>query len=138
MTTEFKGIRIARTPPSFSHPTARRVLVVDDDLATVETMASFIKACGHEVQFAINARAALAAAKKFHPDVVLLNFNLPGVCATQFADELKLARGEAKTRVVAISADHDMKARALQAGCAEFHVKPVSLDLLERLLRGTV
>ena len=39
------------------------------------------------------------------------------------------------TRVIAISGDDRMRAPALNAGCNEFYMKPVSLKLLEKLLR---
>jgi CheY-like chemotaxis protein len=98
-------------------------------------MGSVIKWCGHEVQFAINGHAAIEAAKRFHPDVVVLDLNLPDVAGDNVARQLRSEPGLENVRVIAVSSDDRMKVRALQAGCAEFHVKPVSLQLLEQLLR---
>lgn len=58
-----------------SQPKAR-VLVVDDDLDTVHSMAMLIKAYGHEVDFAINGFAAIASARKVRPNVILVDINL--------------------------------------------------------------
>ncbi len=110
------------------------MLVVDDDLDTVEAMASLIKACGHEVRCAITGSAAIDLAKRFRPDVVVLDVHLPDVPGDKVARQLKLEPGLENTRVIAISGDDDMRAPALRAGCTEFHAKPVSLHLLESFL----
>jgi len=111
------------------------VLLVDDDLDTVEAMAQLCKVCGHEVRCAITGRAAIEAAKAFRPEVVVLDVHLPDVPGDKVARQLKSQPGMESTRVIAISGDDRMRAPALNAGCNEFYVKPVSLKLLEKLLR---
>jgi CheY-like chemotaxis protein len=54
----------------------RRVLVVDDNLDTVHWIAHLLQGRGHEVQFAINANAALRIARSFRPEIVLLDLAL--------------------------------------------------------------
>ena len=110
-----------------------RVLVVDDDLETVQALAMLIKMFGHDVQFAVNGRAAIDVAKKFRPSVVILDVHLPDLEGDKVTRELKRELGS-DVRVIAISGDDDTRTRALEAGCAEFHEKPVSAGLLQRLL----
>ena len=110
-----------------------RDLVVDDDLDTVQSMALLLRDFGHEVQLAINGRAAIDAARTFRPDVVLLDVHLPDVEGDKVARQLKSEPGFEKVRLIAVSADNDTKTRALEAGCAEFHLKPVSRHVLEEL-----
>ena len=110
------------------------MLVVDDDLDTVEAMAAVIKAYGHEVRCAINGVAAIDVAKRFFPDVVVLDVHLPDVPGDKIARQLKLEPGLENVRVIAISGDDHMRAPALRAGCTEFHAKPISLQLLESFL----
>ena len=55
----------------------RRVLLVEDNLDAVHSMAMLVKMMGHEVEFAINGFAALDIARRFRPDVVLLDIGLP-------------------------------------------------------------
>ena len=62
-----------------------RVLVVDDNLDTVHSMAMLVKMMGHEVQFAINGFAALEVAREFRPDVVLLDIGLPDFSGCEIA-----------------------------------------------------
>lgn len=112
-----------------------RVLVVEDNLDTVHSMATLIKMMGHECQFAINGFAALAIARDFHPDVILLDIQLPDFKGYEIAKQLKWEPGFESTRVIAISglpdADRD---RALKAGCDEFYRKPLDPAVLEQLL----
>jgi CheY-like chemotaxis protein len=55
----------------------RKVLVVEDNLDSVHSMAVLIRSMGHEVQFAINGFAAIAVARNFRPEVILLDIGLP-------------------------------------------------------------
>lgn len=56
---KFRGLGTVRsiTPQPHTQPKAR-VLVVDDDLDTVHSLALLLKGYGHEVEFAINGLAA--------------------------------------------------------------------------------
>jgi CheY-like chemotaxis protein len=134
MVRNSRGYAIPLNPPGSRSSDHCRVLVVDDDLATVETMAAVIKACGHEVRCAINGVAAIDVAKHFWPDVVVLDVHLPDVSGDKVARLLKLEPGLENVRVIAISGDDRMRAPALRAGCTEFHAKPISLQLLESFL----
>ena len=113
-----------------------RVLVVDDNLDTVHSMAMLVKMMGHEVQFAINGFAALDVAREFRPDVVLLDIGLPDFDGTEIARQLKYEQALNNTRFIAISAmpEKQYKQRATECGCEEFYVKPLDPALLERLL----
>jgi CheY-like chemotaxis protein len=111
-----------------------RVLVVDDDLDTVHSMALLIKGYGHEVEFAINGFAAVEIARKFRPDVILLDINLPDFRGDKLMRQLRFEPGLERARIIAISGDHSAKARAMEAGCHEFYVKPMSPSALEEAL----
>src|SRR4051812_47156730 len=81
----------------------RRVLVVDDNLDAVHMMAMLLKAMGHEVRFAINGFAAIDEARRFKPEVILLDINLPDVKGHVIARQLRHEPGLHKTRIVAVS-----------------------------------
>ena len=114
-----------------------RVLVVDDDLDTVHSLALLIKMYGHEVEFAINGLAAIEAARRFRPELILMDINLPDIKGHRLARQLKFEPGLEQVRVIALSgqSDADTEAAALEAGCAQFCVKPLSPNALEELLR---
>lgn len=131
----FKRIRIPLKQSGFHQRDRRRILVVDDDLDTVEAMALLLKSCEHEVAFAITGSAAIDAARRFRPEVAVIDVHLPDLDGDTVARKLRSEPGMKDFRIIAISGDDDMRARALDAGCAEFYTKPVSLAALERLFR---
>jgi two-component system CheB/CheR fusion protein len=114
----------------------RRVLVVEDNLDSVHSMAVLVKMMGHEVQFAINGFAALAIAREFRPDSVLLDLGLPDFNGCEIARQLRFEEAMRNTRFIAISALPAQQYRplALKAGCDEFYAKPIDPKVLERLL----
>jgi two-component system CheB/CheR fusion protein len=117
----------------------RRVLVIEDNLDSVHSMAVLVKMMGHEVQFAINGFAALDIARQFRPDVVLVDIGLPDFNGCDIARQLKWEPGFEKTRFIAISAlpAEPHRQKALQAGCSEFFAKPIDPKVLEDLLGDT-
>ena len=116
----------------------RRVLVVDDNLDAVHSMAMLLKMLGHEVQFAINGFAALDVARKFRPEVILLDIGLPDFQGDDIARQLKWEPGLERTRMIAVTGrnDDEVRQRAIAAGCEQFFVKPLEMPALEALLEN--
>src|SRR5688500_17134310 len=75
----------------------RRVLVVDDDLDSVHSIALLLKMMGHEFEFEINAFAALDVARRLRPDVLLLDINLPDFAGYDIPRQLKWEPGDRKS-----------------------------------------
>ena len=117
-------------------PPKRRVLVVEDNLDSVHSMAMLVKMMGHEVQFAINGFAALEIARTFHPDIVLLDIGLPDFDGCSIVRQLKWEEALKNTRFIAVSAlpAQQHKQAALEAGCQEFYPKPIDPKIVEQLL----
>jgi len=114
----------------------RRVLVVEDNLDSVHSMAMLVKMMGHEVQFAINGFAALDIAREFRPDVVLLDIGLPDFSGYEIIRQLRYEEALSHTRFIAISAlpAQQHRQRALDAGFKDFYPKPIDPKVLESLL----
>jgi CheY-like chemotaxis protein len=115
----------------------RRVLVVEDNLDSVHSMATLIKMMGHEVRFAINGFSAINEARNFRPDIILLDIGLPDFHGHVIARQLRFEPGLEKTRIIAITGlpgDDDLRQRVLDAGCEEFYRKPIDPAKLEQLL----
>ena len=116
----------------------RRVLVVEDNLDTVQTFAYLLKADGHQVEFAINGYAAVDIAKKFRPDIVLLYLGLPGLDGFQVCSRIKGEPELRHTRVIAVTAyahdEHRVRSRAV--GCELHVVKPIDPDELLNLVNS--
>jgi CheY-like chemotaxis protein len=113
-----------------------RVLVVDDSLDTVHSVAYVLRDMGHDVEFAINGYAALEAARRFQPDVVLLDIRLPDTDGWDVARRLKRDSAGRQVRVIAITGRtrEGDRLRSIQAGCEEHLLKPLDWQRLEKLL----
>jgi two-component system CheB/CheR fusion protein len=114
----------------------RRVLVVDDNLDSVQSMAALLKMMGHEVEFAINGLAALTLAKVFRPDFILLDIALPDFRGEKIARQLKDEPGLENTRIIAVTGlpVDEVRESAFEAGCEAVHAKPLDLAVLDELL----
>src|SRR5258706_14453291 len=116
--------------------TSRRVLVVDDSLDMIHSLAHVLRDMGHEVEFAINGYAALEAARRFRPEVVLLDIRLPDTDGWTVARRLKGEAAERPGRVIAITGTpmEGDRRRSLEAGCEDHLLKPLDWRRLEKLL----
>jgi CheY-like chemotaxis protein len=113
-----------------------RVLVVDDNQDSADSLTMLIGIWGYEACCAHNGVRALALAADFRPDAVLLDIGLPGMTGYELAQRLR-QRPETKDAVlVAITGygqDED-KQRSAAAGIHHHMVKPVNPDQLQALL----
>lgn len=118
------------------HQAKHRVLVVEDNLDSVHSMATMLKMMGHDVQFAINGFAAIDAARRFKPDVILLDIGLPDFKGDEIARQFKYEPGLEKVRIIAITGlpMADVEGLALEAGCEKVFAKPIDPAVLEELL----
>jgi signal transduction histidine kinase/DNA-binding response OmpR family regulator len=111
-----------------------RVVVVDDNVDGVESLADLIGLLGHEVRVAHDGPAGIAAVAAFDPDIVLLDIGLPGMDGYEVARHLR--GSDARAVLVAVSGygrDED-RAMAREAGFEQHFVKPVEYDTLRMLL----
>jgi CheY-like chemotaxis protein len=67
----------------------RRVLVVDDDADSADSMAMILLTLGHEFRTAYNGPGALEIAESFQPDAVLLDIGLPGLDGYEVARRMR-------------------------------------------------
>src|SRR6185503_13275068 len=68
---------------------ARRVLLVEDDRISRESLAYLLRGLGHEVCAVWSAEEAKTALNTFKPDIALLDVRLPGLPGDAFAVYLK-------------------------------------------------
>lgn len=114
----------------------KRVLVVEDNLDAVHLLAVLVRSMGCEADFAINGYAAMEVAKRFRPDVVLLDLALPDVSGWTVARHLRQSAECRTARIYAITGHYGSaeRGRSLAAGCDDHLLKPVDPRLLEKLL----
>lgn len=118
----------------------RTILVVDDFDDTRLLLKTWLEKKGFRVVEAENGNRAVAAAESNHPDLIIMDVEMPeldGLAATRKIRELK---NFAEVPIVAVSAygaelyrDH-----ALAAGCNEYVSTPFEPDELEKLIRALI
>ncbi len=127
-------------PPAAVSPAtisaAQKVLVVDDNVDTAQSISNLLERKGYTAAMAHDGHAALELARKFSPDVVLLDLGLPGLDGYRVAQMLRKEAEFANVRLIALSgygqpAD---KKRSQEAGFNEHLVKPVAFHTLLTML----
>ena len=86
------------TPPS-----ARRILVVDDNRDLTETLSMLLRVHGHDVRAAQDAPSAIETAVAFRPEVVFLDLGLPGIDGYELARRLRKHPDLGQARLAALS-----------------------------------
>ena len=127
---------IAESPVAVPQTQSRKILVVDDIVDGAQAIADLLEAFGHQVVIAHDGPTAIEAAHQFRPDTILLDIGLPGMDGYEVARCLRASESLAGTRLVAMTGYGQEKdrRRSEEAGFDHHLVKPVDLDLLQKLL----
>jgi CheY-like chemotaxis protein len=125
--------------PKRQTPRAHRILVVEDNLDQVHSLAFMLKEMGHSVDYAINGYVALEAAKRFRPDYVLLDLGLPGMTGFEICSQLRRDPELQALKIIAISGYHqpEYQERAKNVGFDGYYVKPVDPKVFYELFGDT-
>jgi two-component system CheB/CheR fusion protein len=118
----------------------RRVLVVDDNRDSAESIAMLAELWGHQTRIVYDGPAALAEAQAWQPDVVLLDIGLPGINGYEVARRLRQMPSLDGVLLAAMTGYGQERDRRLsrEAGFDVHLVKPVPPETLQELLaRGS-
>ena len=113
-----------------------RVLVVDDETASAETLMALLEVKGFEVRIAHDGEGALREAEGFLPDAVLLDIGMPGMSGFEVAQQLRKQAHASVALLVALTGygDAGTRSRAAAAGFDSHMTKPADLDRLLAML----
>lgn len=114
----------------------KKILIVEDDIDSVRTLSMLVADMGHIVEYAINGYVAVTLARRFKPDIVLLDLGLPGLDGFDVCDQIKQDPDLRDVRVIVITGygQPEFRERSRSAGCEAHLVKPVAPETLEKLL----
>lgn len=111
------------------------ILVVDDDEAVCGMLAQFLVDNGYQVTTAHHGTEALTLARaEPPPDLVLLDFRMPGMDGAECLRQLKAVDAELPIVMVTAVDDERVAAHCLELGAVEYLVKPISLEYLRTVL----
>ncbi|WBY02095.1 response regulator [Ramlibacter tataouinensis] len=121
-----------RKPAAAPAASPSRILVVDDLMASAETLMTLLEMEGFEVKVANEGHSALQIAQDFRPHVVLLDIGLPGMNGFEVAHQLRKQPASRDALLIALTGygEAESRSRSAQAGF-DFHmVKPADVNLL--------
>jgi len=116
------------------------ILIVDDELETVELVRAAFKRRGYTIIGAMNGRDGLRLAREHRPAIILIDLMLPGISGFELCGQLRIDPITAHIPQVILSARESPidQAEALAAGADQYLVKPVSIKLLVGLVEGLI
>lgn len=114
------------------NPMAKKLLIVDDEIEICEFLKSFFEDRDFKVAVASNGTQALAQMPLFHPDVVLLDIQMPGMDGLQTLKKIKETYPKVKVIMVTAVETQEKIEEAMRLGADNYITKPLSLEYLEK------
>jgi two-component system, cell cycle response regulator DivK len=104
-----------------------KVLYIEDNEQNFYLVKFILAARGHDVVWARDGQVGVEAAVRVHPDLILLDIQLPVMDGYAVAQALRRSPGLAETPIVALTsyAMPGDREKALQAGCSGYIEKPI-------------
>ena len=115
----------------------KRVLVVDDDVKTVELVKLYLNRDGYRVLSAYNGIDALRLAQENHPDLIVLDLMLPGIDGLEVCRTLRAESDVPIIMLTARTTDKD-KLTGLGLGADDYVTKPFSPRELAARVRAVL
>jgi signal transduction histidine kinase/CheY-like chemotaxis protein len=118
-------------------PAKRRILVVDDNRDSADSLAMVLRLMGNEVHTAHDGLEAVGSAAVFRPEVVLLDIGLPKLNGYEAGRRIRQQQGGA-VMLIAMTGwgQEEDRRRSKEAGFDHHITKPLEFDALQRLLAG--
>jgi len=123
----------AANAQSSSAPT-RRILIVDDNQDSADSLAMLLELEGHQVRAVYTAMDALEQVSVFAPEIVLLDIGLPGMNGYDVAQKINAMAHPPRLIAVSGYAQREDKERSAAAGFSAHLVKPVDIAALKKVL----
>jgi two-component system, chemotaxis family, CheB/CheR fusion protein len=126
--------RLKDAPAPSGKVRPRRILVVDDETDTAESLAELLGENGHEALAVADGPSALETVGTFHPEVVLLDLGLPGMDGYEVARRLRADDAGRKLLLIAVTGYQSDATKLKQAGFDQHLIKPPDMQKVSALL----
>ena len=112
--------------------TSTKILIVDDDPDIIEILTYDLSNEGYNVKSAVNGIEALKKAKKFIPDIILLDVMMPEMDGIEACSNLREIESLSKSMIIFLSARGEdfTQIAAFDAGADDYINKPVKPKIL--------
>ena len=116
---------------------SRKILVVEDDLLNRKLFREVLEFAEFVVRTEGNGAGVVSVAKDFHPDLITMDINLPGISGIKLISILQADPLLTKIPIIAITAyvGQGDENQIMAAGASGYLAKPISLALLVAAVR---
>lgn len=115
-----------------------RILLVEDDLPIARVYQAYLKNEPYLVTHVASGKAALDAIKLDMPDAILLDLNLPDMSGHDILKQVRSSTPNCPVIVITAHGSINVAVEAMQAGAADFVLKPFNADRLIYTLRNAL
>jgi len=109
----------------------RRILIVDDEEQTRETLAELVSALGYETGSAANGQEAVAMLRRERYDLVLTDLLMPGMDGLDVVREIRAMTQDLPVLVITGHSSVQTAVESVRAGASDYIEKPVNLEALQ-------
>ncbi|PSQ89474.1 MAG: two-component system response regulator [Bacteroidetes bacterium QS_8_64_10] len=112
----------------------KKILLVEDDEDSFDMLARSLKREDYKAVGARDGEEALEVAKEEHPDLILMDIRLPEIDGLEATRRIRDSANGSDVPIIALTAyamENDQE-EAREAGCDDYHVKPVAFPQLKR------
>ena len=115
-----------------------RILVVEDDLNTLEGLSEILVDEGFDVEKAKNGREAMAQIKELNFDLMLIDYLLPDKDGLEISE--KILKENPEIKIIMMTAFGSVKnaVHAMKLGITDYLTKPIDLDELLLVMRRAI
>ena len=117
---------------------ARSILLIEDETTLAKNICSYLLRYDYDVRIATTAEAGLSELDAFKPDIVVLDFNLPGMNGVEALTKIRAIDSLIKVIMITAHGSIDLAVEAMQAGAYHFITKPIALGKLRLMLEKAV
>jgi len=112
--------------------TVKKILIADDEPDILEIIQYNLQNEGYEVATAKNGNEAIDLAKKFKPDLIILDIMMPGKNGIEVCNILRLQPAFNDTLIIFLTAlsDEGTEIKGLETGADDYLTKPISPKIL--------
>jgi two-component system response regulator AtoC len=114
------------------------VLLIEDESILAKNICAYLARYDYEVRIATSAEAGLVEIDAFKPDIIVLDFNLPGMNGIEALAKIRAIDSQIKVIMMTAHGSIDLAVKAMQAGACQFITKPIALGKLRLMLEKTV
>jgi two-component system KDP operon response regulator KdpE len=136
----FSNSKVAETPSAYSSVASSEgnILMVDDDASVRRALHVTLRTLGFRISEVAGGEEALALARAFPYDVVLLDMNLPGIDGLETCRQLRRLLPHTAIVMLSVRDSEEDKVHALEAGADDYVTKPFRIRELTARIRAGV